>query len=198
MRRRPTLLLVFALAVVAGLLAVPALAGPDTARQAGQVRRQLAPQSHVGIDAPSNDIARTLVLNHGTAAAGQAVIQGWNRQTYDAQGLPSGVTAVGQGIRLFNVRRIAIQVVLRTAGGTNDDTAIGPLVNSGNIGNPRTFQANSPSISAGFGGQAIPQYCESWWEVRYQVRWSDNVLTTGSLLAFADLWNDNCYFIQAP
>ena len=97
-----------------------------------------------------------------------------------------------------NVKRIAIQVVLRTAGGTNDDTAIGPLVNSGNIGNPRTFQANSPSISAGFGGQAIPQFCESWWEVRYQVRWSDNVLTTGSLLAFADLWNDNCYFIQAP
>ena len=52
--------------------------------------------------------------------------------------------------------------------------------------------------ASGFGGQATPQFCESWWEVRYQVRWSDNVLTTGSLLAFADLWNDNCYFIQAP
>jgi hypothetical protein len=180
------------------VVAVGAAAGPDEARHAGQVRRQLAPQSHAGLTNPSNDIARTLVVNHGTAAAGQAVIQGWNRQTYDDQGLPSGVTGVGQGIRLFNVKRIAIQVVLRTAGGTRDDTAIGPLVNSGDIGNPRTFQAFSPSISAGFGGQAIPQFCESWWEVRYQVRWSDDVLTTGSLLAYADLWNDNCYFIQAP
>jgi hypothetical protein len=176
--------------LVAGLFAGPALADRDAARQAAQVRRQLAPQSHAALTNPSNDIARTLVVNHGTAAAGQAVIQGWNRQTYDDQGLPSGVTGVGQGIRLFNVKRIA--------GGTNDDTAIGPLVNSGNIGNPRTFQANGPSISAGFGGQAVPQFCESWWEVRYQVRWSDNVLTTGSLLAYADLWNDNCYFIQAP
>jgi hypothetical protein len=190
--------LVLAVGLVAGLFAGPALADRDAARQAAQVRRQLAPQSHAALTNPSNDIARTLVVNHGTAAAGQAVIQGWNRQTYADQGLPSGVTGVGQGIRLFNVRRIAIQVVLRTAGGTRDDTAIGPLVNSGNIGNPRTFQANSPSISAGFGGQAVPQFCESWWEVRYQVRWSDNVLTTGSLLAYADLWNDNCYFIQAP
>jgi hypothetical protein len=196
MRRKLVPLLAAALAVL--VVAVGAAAGPDEARQAGQVRRQLAPQSHAALTNPSNDIARTLVVNHGTAAAGQAVIQGWNRQTYDDQGLPSGVTGVGQGIRLFNVRRIAIQVVLRTAGGTRDDTAIGPLVNSGNIGNPRTFQANSPSISAGFGGQAVPQFCESWWEVRYQVRWSDNVLTTGSLLAYADLWNDNCYFIQAP
>jgi hypothetical protein len=196
MRRKLVLLFAAALAVL--VLAAGAAAGPDEARQAGQVRRQLAPQSHAGLTNPSNDIARTLVLNHGTAAAGQAVIQGWNRQTYDDQGLPSGVTAVGQGIRLFNVRRIAIQVVLRTAGGTRDDTAIGPLVNSGNIGNPRTFQAFSPSISAGFGGQAIPQFCESWWEVRYQVRWSDDVLSTGTLTAFADLWNDNCYFIEAP
>jgi hypothetical protein len=196
MRRKLVPLLAAALAVL--VVAVGAAAGPDEARQAGQVRRQLAPQSHAGLTNPSNDIARTLVVNHGTAAAGQAVIQGWNRQTYDDQGLPSGVTGVGQGIRLFNVKRIAIQVVLRTAGGTRDDTAIGPLVNSGDIGNPRTFQAFSPSISAGFGGQAIPQFCESWWEVRYQVRWSDDVLTTGSLLAYADLWNDNCYFIQAP
>jgi hypothetical protein len=196
MRRKLVPLFAAALAVL--VLAVGAAAGPDEARQAGQVRRQLAPQSHAGLTNPSNDIARTLVVNHGTAAAGQAVIQGWNRQTYDDQGLPSGVTGVGQGIRLFNVKRIAIQVVLRTAGGTRDDTAIGPLVNSGNIGNPRTFQANSPSISAGLGGQAVPQFCESWWEVRYQVRWSDDVLTTGSLLAYADLWNDNCYFIQAP
>ena len=196
MRRKLVPLFAAALAVL--VVAVGAAAGPDEARQAGQVRRQLAPQSHAGLTNPSNDIARTLVVNHGTAAAGQAVIQGWNRQTYDDQGLPSGVTAVGQGIRLFNVKRIAIQVVLRTAGGTRDDTAIGPLVNSGDIGNPRTFQAFSPSISAGFGGQAIPQFCESWWEVRYQVRWSDDVLTTGSLLAYADLWNDNCYFIQAP
>jgi hypothetical protein len=191
MRRKLVPLFAAALAVL--VVAVGAAAGPDEARQAGQVRRQLAPQSHAGLTNPSNDIARTLVVNHGTAAAGQAVIQGWNRQ-----GLPSGVTGVGQGIRLFNVKRIAIQVVLRTAGGTRDDTAIGPLVNSGDIGNPRTFQAFSPSISAGFGGQAIPQFCESWWEVRYQVRWSDDVLTTGSLLAYADLWNDNCYFIQAP
>ena len=196
MRRKLVPLFAAALAVL--VVAVGAAAGPDEARQAGQVRRQLAPQSHAALTNPSNDIARTLVVNHGTAAAGQAVIQGWNRQTYDDQGLPSGVTGVGQGIRLFNVKRIAIQVVLRTAGGTRDDTAIGPLVNSGNIGNPRTFQAFSPSISAGFGGQAIPQFCESWWEVRYQVRWSDDVLTTGSLLAYADLWNDNCYFIQAP
>lgn len=196
MRRKLVPLLAAALAVL--VVAVGAAAGPDEARQAGQVRRQLAPQSHAALTNPSNDIARTLVVNHGTAAAGQAVIQGWNRQTYDDQGLPSGVTGVGQGIRLFNVKRIAIQVVLRTAGGTRDDTAIGPLVNSGDIGNPRTFQAFSPSISAGFGGQAIPQFCESWWEVRYQVRWSDDVLTTGSLLAYADLWNDNCYFIQAP
>ena len=196
MRRKLVPLLAAALAVL--VVAVGAAAGPDEARQAGQVRRQLAPQSHAGLTNPSNDIARTLVVNHGTAAAGQALIQGWNRQTYDDQGLPSGVTGVGQGIRLFNVKRIAIQVVLRTAGGTRDDTAIGPLVNSGDIGNPRTFQAFSPSISAGFGGQAIPQFCESWWEVRYQVRWSDDVLTTGSLLAYADLWNDNCYFIQAP
>ena len=196
MRRKLVPLLAAALAVL--VVAVGAAAGPDEARQAGQVRRQLAPQSHAGLTNPSNDIARTLVVNHGTAAAGQAVIQGWNRQTYDDQGLPSGVTGVGQGIRLFNVKRIAIQVVLRTAGGTRDDTAIGPLVNSGDIGNPRTFQAFSPSISAGFGGQAVPQFCESWWEVRYQVRWSDDVLTTGSLLAYADLWNDNCYFIQAP
>ena len=195
MRRKLVPLFAAALAVL--VVAVGAAAGPDEARQAGQVRRQLAPQSHAGLTNPSNDIARTLVVNHGTAAAGQAVIQGWNRQTYDDQGLPAGVTGVGQGIRLFNVKRIAIQVVLRTAGGTRDDTAIGPLVNSGDIGNPRIFQANSPSISAGFGGQAIPQFCESWWEVRYQVRWSDDVLTTGSLLAYADLWNDNCYFIQA-
>jgi hypothetical protein len=196
MRRKLVPLFAAALAVL--VVAVGAAAGPDEARQAGQVRRQLAPQSHAALTNPSNDIARTLVVNHGTAAAGQAVIQGWNRQAYDDQGLPSGVTGVGQGIRLFNVKRIAIQVVLRTAGGTRDDTAIGPLVNSGNIGNPRTFQAFSPSISAGFGGQAVPQFCESWWEVRYQVRWSDDVLTTGSLLAYADLWNDNCYFIQAP
>jgi hypothetical protein len=178
MRRKLVPLFAAALAVL--VVAVGAAAGPDEARQAGQVRRQLAPQSHAALTNPSNDIARTLVVNHGTAAAGQAVIQGWNRQTYDDQGLPSGVTGVGQGIRLFNVKRI------------------GPLVNSGDIGNPRTFQAFSPSISAGFGGQAIPQFCESWWEVRYQVRWSDDVLTTGSLLAYADLWNDNCYFIQAP
>ena len=54
------------------------------------------------------------------------------------------------------------------------------------------------SISAGFGGQAIPQFCESWWEVRYQIRWANDDFNEGSLLAYADLWNDNCYFIQAP
>ncbi len=190
--------LVLAVGLVVGLLAGPALADRDAARQAGQVRRQLAPESHAGLTNPSNDIARTLVVDHGTAAAGQAVIQGWNRQTYDDQGLPSGVTAVGQAARLFNVKRIAISVVLRTAGGTRDDTAIGPWRNSGDLGNPRIFQAFSPSISAGFGGQAIPQFCESWWEVRYQIRWADDAFTQGSLPAYADLWNDNCYFIQAP
>jgi hypothetical protein len=191
--------LVLAVGLVVGLLAGPALADRDAARQAGQVRRQLAPQAHAALTNPSNDITRTLVVNHGTAAAGQAVIQGWNRQTYDDQGLPAAVTAFGQAARLHNVKRIAISVVLRTAGGTTDDTAIGPWRNSGNIGNPRIFQANSPSIGAGFyPNQPIPQFCESWWEVRYQIRWADDAFTQGSLLAYADLWNDNCYFIQAP
>ena len=197
MRRKLVPLFAAALAVL--VLAVGAAAGPDEARQAGQVRRQLAPQSHAALTNPSNDITRTLVVNHnGSPAAGQAVIQGWNRQTYDDQGLPAGVTAFGQAARLFNVKRIAIQVILRTAGGTRDDTAIGPWRNSGDIGNPRIFQANSPSISAGFGGAAVPQFCESWWQVNYQIRWGNDDFTQGSLLAFADLWNDNCYFIQAP
>jgi hypothetical protein len=34
--------------------------------------------------------------------------------------------------------------------------------------------------------------------VRYQIRWSNDDFTEGSLLAYADLWNDNCYFIEAP
>jgi hypothetical protein len=188
--------LVLAVGLVAGLVAVPALADRDDARQAGQVRQQLAPQGHAPLTNPTNDIARTLVVNHnGNPAAGQAVIQGWNRQTYDDQALPAGVTAFGQATRLHLVKRIAISVVLRTAGGTNDDTAIGPWRNSGNLGNPRIFQAWSPSISAGFGGQPTPQFCVSWWEVRYQIRWANDDFTQGSLLAQADLWNDNCYFI---
>lgn len=94
---------------------------------------------------PSNDITRTLVVNHnGSPAAGQAVIQGWNRQTYDDQGLPTGVTAFGQATRLYLVKRIAISAVLRTAGGTRDDTAIGPWRNSGDLGDPASSRPTAP------------------------------------------------------
>jgi hypothetical protein len=194
MRSRIPLLVILVLA--ATMLAVSAFAGPDDARRAATTRRAVAPQNHAPIDTPTRDNFGQVVANHlGNPAAGQVVIQGWIRQTYDAQGLPAGITGYGQATRLYRVVRVSIRTVLHTRGGSIDDNATHDPVNSGNIGNPRIFSVHGPSISAGlFDG--VPQFCTAWVEVLYSVRWDDGSLSSGrSFVVPSDLWNDNCYFI---
>lgn len=147
-------------------------------------------------DAPSLDDCATVNYNHfGNPSAGQAVIQGCIRQTYSDLALP--ITAQGQGraVRLLNVDRIAIRIVLHTRGGTDDADATGPTYNNGSIaGNPRNFLALSPTISTG-GLVPNPQWCVAWWTVYYAIRWADGTLTSGKTLEpAASLFNDNCYF----
>jgi hypothetical protein len=198
MRRIVTVLLVASIAAV--LAASPAGARPEAADQAAEARGELTAQTHADPAAPERVNFGQVIYNHfGRASAGQAVIQGWIHESLDPESLlPSANQARCQGIRLYRAVRIALQCRMLTAGGTRDDLAIGPTTNSGDIGNPRIFQTFSPSISAGFGDADVPQFCLSWWEARYSIRWDDGTLTSGRVVvAPADHWNDNCYFLSA-
>jgi hypothetical protein len=197
MRSRVLPLVVLVLA--ASMLALPVFAGPDEARRAGATRQAVAPESHAPVDAPTLDNFGQVVANHfGNPAAGQVVIQGWIRQTYDSEGLPSGITGYGQATRLHRATRVQLRTVLRTRGGSIDDNATHAPTNSGSIGNPRIFSVHGPSIAAGlFDG--VTQFCTAWVEVLYSVRWDDGTLSSGrSFVVPSDLWNDNCYFITPP
>jgi hypothetical protein len=191
---RRLLLVVLAMIVVATTVAAAA-ARPEDAKRAAD---RAAPQSHAPIDAPTQDNFGQRIGNHlGNPAAGQVVIQGWIRQTYDPQGLPTSVTAYGQAIRVHRAVRVSLRTVLHTRGGSVDDNATHDPVNSGNIGNPRIFSVHGPSISAVlFDG--VPQFCFAWTEVLYSVRWDDNSVSNGSFSVPSDLWNDNCYFATPP
>jgi hypothetical protein len=180
---------------LAALLALSLAAAPAIA---DQPKKEAAAESHVPFDVPTRDNFDQLVYNHfGNPSAGQAVIDTWIRQTYSDLDLPLTAQGFGQAIRLHNVKRIAIRVILHTRGGSIDDDATGPNVNSGNIGNPRLFTATSPTISSGFGGEPVTQFCTAWTEVRFAIRWTDDTLTSDrALIADSDLWNDNCYFLE--
>jgi hypothetical protein len=194
-RRWPVLLL--AVFVLGNAIAVGMVAGADPAAP-DQVKTTARPSTHVPCDTPSRDNVGSLVANHfGNPALGRVALDTWIRQTYDPETcLPSGVTGQGRGFRAYRVARISLQVILHTRGGTGDDNATHDPVNSGSIGNPYVFTVSSPSISAGlFDGQ--PQFCFAWTELRWGVRWDDGYLSTGTLTAPSDLWNDNCYFVAA-
>jgi hypothetical protein len=185
--------------ILVALLAVFALGGAAVAQPEGEAaRRRAGVQGHQDPTASSNDNFGQIVYNHfGNPAAGQAVIQGWIHQTYGETAFPASAQAVGQGTRLHNVARIAIQVRLRTSGGAETfPLAIGDTVNSGTLGNPRIFGATSPRVASDFDGATQPPWCQAWWEILYAIRWTDGTLSSSTLVAPADLWNDNCYFIN--
>jgi len=193
-------------AATSGHAYVPQAAGlgtvsPEDAERAGRVRSALAAQTHAPFGAPSLDnFGTTTYLHFGSPSAGQAVIEGWIRQAYSDLGLPLSNQGQCRGIRLLNVRRLAIRCILHTRGGTRDDDATSATVNSADVGNPLSLRVNSPSITANSGGDpAGPQFCESWTEVRYAIRWTDDTLSSGKTFSVpSDLWNDNCYFLEAP
>jgi hypothetical protein len=146
-------------------------------------------------DAPSeDDHAHLAYLHFGNAAAGIAVIQSSIRQEYSDLCLPITGQAIGRGIRLRNVTRIALQAVLHTRGGTTNSDAAGPIVNSGDVGNPTILKVTSPKVSTG-GLVPDPQWCVAWVDLRYAIRWADGTLTSGKVLVSPSLlFNDNCYF----
>lgn len=187
-------------AAVVALIGAIALIAPAVASPQSDAidQKAAAPQVHVAPDVPTRDNFSTLTYNHfGNPASGQAVLDTWIRQTYDPDTfLPQATTGQARAIRLHRVKRIAMRVVLHTAGGTTDDDATSATVNSGNIGDPRLFTVSSPSIAA---NSNPPQFCIAWTEVFYTIRWADDTLTSGkSFLASSDLWNDNCYFEPPP
>jgi hypothetical protein len=191
---RRVIVLICALTFTALLVGPAAAAQPES-----EARSDLTAQGHADPGAPERvNFGQVIANRGGNPALGQVVIQGWIHESFGETLFPSANQARCQGIRLYRALRIALQCRLLTTGGTNDDVAIGPTVNSGDIGNPRIFQAHSPSISAGFGDATVPQFCLSWWEAHYSIRWDDGALSSGRVVvAPADHWNDNCYLIGA-
>jgi hypothetical protein len=193
---RHRLLPLLPLFAVLALLVTALTAAARTPATPDARARRAIPDTHVPSDVPSQDnYGAVRYLHFGNAAHGEALIETWTRQTYSDLALPISNQGYGRAVRTFNVERIAIRVVLHTRGGTQDDDGTGPTYNNGSIaGNPRVFNAVSPTISTG-GTVPNPQFCESWTTVHYAIRWTDGSLTSGKTLdAPADLFNDNCYF----
>jgi hypothetical protein len=173
-------------------LIAPAVASPQSD---ATDEKAAAPQSHVGLEVPSRDNFSTLTYSHfGDPSAGQAVLDTWIRQTYNADTLlPQAVTGQARALTLYRVKRIAFRVVLHTSGGTTDDNATSATFNTNGA---RQLTISSPSITA---NSEPPQFCVAWTEVFFTIRWADDTLTSGkSFLSSSDLWNDNCYFTPEP
>jgi hypothetical protein len=184
-------------AVIVALIGAVALIAPAVASPQSDAtdEKAAAPQSHVGLEVPSRDNFSTLTYSHfGDPSAGQAVLDTWIRQTYNADTLlPQAVTGQARALTLYRVKRIAFRVVLHTSGGTTDDNATSATFNTNGA---RQLTISSPSITA---NSEPPQFCVAWTEVFFTIRWADDTLTSGkSFLSRSDLWNDNCYFTPEP
>ena len=158
-------------------------------------------QAEPPADAPTRDnFATTNYLHFGNPAAGIAVIDTWTRVTYDDGGLPTSNQAGCRGIRARNVARLALRCILHVRGGTDPADATSATLNSADAGNPVVFRIASPAISAGYNpGTNTTQFCRSWSEVRYAIRWTDGTLTSGKTLSpGATLFNTRCFFLGGP
>lgn len=195
----PRVVLVMALvtlAVLAATTPVPANPASEIAQDGREAARtRHTARGHVECGGLSRDNFATLTYLHfGNPAAGVALIETWIDQTYSDLCLPITNQGVGRAVRVRNVERVAARVILHTRDGTTDDDATGPAVNSGNVGNPTILTVTSPRISTG-GLAPNPQFCTSWTEVLFTIRWTDGTVTLGRrLVAPTDLWNANCYF----
>ena len=173
------------------LLIVPTVA---LAGSAPSAPNQVAPENHVAADVPSNENFGRAIYNHfGDPAAGQAVIETWTRVTYSDAALPITNQGFGSAIRLKNVERIALRVILHTRGGTVSSGFSSPVCNNGNqAANPLIFNCASPVVESG-GLVPNPNFCETYTTVLYAIRWTDGSLSDGKILRSpADLVNDTC------